>query len=233
MYLRRRAVAFLLSLGLAVQVAYSAPPVPADGGQSQPESVPALLRIRVIEGEGSIHTAGSRSSQPIVVFLADEAGRAVAGAAVSVQLPVEGPTGLFANGMRTEIVVTGADGRAVIRGIEWGRAAGPVQVRITASKGEARAGILSTLNITERAGTRPAHKPAPVAGPAPPSVEPAQPSRSKWILFAALAGGAAVAGVAAAARRGGVTPGGAPSGPGAISAPAASIGIPTITIGRP
>ncbi|MFN0103464.1 MAG: hypothetical protein ACKV2U_15405 [Bryobacteraceae bacterium] len=230
MYLRRRAAAFLLTLGLAVQVAYPVPPVPADGGQVQTDPAPAILRIRVLEGEGSIHTAGTRSNQPIVVVLTDEAGRPVAGASVSLRLPDEAPTGLFANGMRTEIALTGPDGRAVIRGIQWARAAGPVQLLITASKGEARAGILSTQYITDPSGSPSRRNPDPANGPsrAPANIEP--PSRSKWIVLAALIGGAAAGGVAAAARRGTST---SAAPPAAVTQPAVTIGNPTITVGRP
>lgn len=232
MHYRRRAVASLLSLGLALQVAYPAPPVPADGGQVQTDPAPAILRIRVLEGEGSIHTAGTRSSQPIVIFLTDEAGRPVEGASVSLRLPDEAPTGLFANGMRTEIAVTGPDGRVAIRGIQWARAAGPVQLRITANKGEARSGILSTQYVTEPAGSsQPRRGPDPAAGPPRPSINKEQPSRSKWILLAALIGGAAAGGVAAAARGGSTAPGAPPLA--ALSLPTATIGNPTITIGRP
>ncbi|MCC6537815.1 MAG: hypothetical protein IT162_09715 [Bryobacterales bacterium] len=235
MQYRRRAVAFLLSLGLTVQVAYSVPPVPADGGQVQTESAPAILRIRVVEGEGSIHTAGSRSNQPIVVVLSDEAGRLVEGASVSVRLPDEAPTGLFANGMRTDIALTGPDGRVVIRGIQWSRAAGPVQLRITASKGEARAGILSTQYITEPSGAQASRRgPDPATGPPRPPARIEQPSRSKWILLAALIGGAAAGGVAAAARGGSTAPGAPPAvTPPAVVQPSATIGSPTITVGRP
>ncbi|MBL8240338.1 MAG: hypothetical protein JNM66_23155 [Bryobacterales bacterium] len=229
MQFRRRAGAFVLSLGLTVQVAYTVPPVPADGGQVQSESTPAILRIRVAEGEGSIHTAGARSSQPIVIVLTDEAGRPVEGASVSVRLPDEAPTGLFANGMRTDIALTGPDGRVVIRGIQWSRAAGPVQLRITASKGEARAGILSTQYITEPAGTQSSRRgPDPAAGSPRPPARIEQPSRSKWILLAALIGGAAAGGVAAAARGGASAPGAPP----AVAQPT-TIGNPTITVGRP
>jgi len=224
MHSRRRAVAFLLSLGLAVQVAYPAPPVPADGGQVQTVTAPAILRIRVLEGEGSIHTAGTRSNQPIIVLLSDEAGRPVEGASVSVRLPDEAPTGVFANGMRTEIALTRADGRVAIRGIQWARAAGPVQLRITANKGEARAGILSTQYITEPAGGRS----APAGERPPASIE--QPPRSKWILLAALIGGAAAGGIAAAARGGRATPSAPPV---AVTQSTITIGNPAITVGRP
>lgn len=227
MHSRRRAVAFALTMGLLAQAAYPAPPVPADGGQ---DSEPAILRIRVLEGEGSIHTAGTRSSQPIVIALTDEAGRPVAGASVSVRLPEDGPTGMFANGMRTEIAVTGADGRVALRGIQWARTAGPVQLRITASKGEARAGILSTQYVTEPSGGAAARKQADPAK-APVRVEPT--SRSKWILLAALIGGAAAGGVAAAARGGSTAGGASPSAPPAVTQPTVSIGNPTVTVGRP
>lgn len=235
MHFRRRAVAFLLSLGVTAQVAYPAPPVPADGGQVQSELAPAILRIRVLEGEGSIHTAGTRSNQAIVISLTDEAGRPVEAASVNVRLPDDGPTGAFANGMRTDIALTGPDGRVVIRGIQWARLAGPVQLRITASKGEARAGILSTQYVTEpsgasqrRANPDTAKEPARV----PARIEP--PSRSKWILLAALIGGAAAGGVAAAARGGRTAPGAPPTvTPPAVTTPTASIGAPTISIGKP
>ncbi len=236
MQFRRRAVAFLLSVGIAAQVAYPAPPVPADGGPAQTDSAPAILRIRVLEGEGSIHTAGARASQPIVISIADEAGRPVEGASVSVRLPDEGPTGVFANGMRTDIAVTGPDGRVAIRGVQWARVAGPVQLRITASKGEARAGILSTQYVTEPAGGAGRRSnPDPVKATTRPPARVEPPSRSKWILLAALIGGAAAGGVAAAARGGRTSPGAPPTvvAPPAVVIPTATIGAPTITVGKP
>ncbi len=235
MFVRRRAAAFLLSVGLAVPVAYPAPPVAADGGPAQSDSAPAILRIRVLEGEGSIHTAGTRSTQPIVVFLTDETGRPVEGASVSVRLPEDGPSGLFPNGMKTEIAVTGPDGRVTIRGIQWGRAAGPVQLRVTANKGEARAGLLSTQYVTEPAGAAPRRsapegaKPVPARAPA--RIEP--PSRSKWFVLAALIGGAAAGGVAAMSRGGAGTAGGGAAPPAGVTQPTVSIGNPSITVGRP
>lgn len=230
---RPRAVAFLLSLGLTVQVAWSVPPVPADGRQEQPSSSPAILRIRVLEGEGAIHTAGTRSTQPITVFLTDEAGSPVGGASVSLRLPDEGPTGVFANGMRSEIGVTGSDGRVSIRGIQWADAAGPVQLRITANKGDARAGILSTQYVTAPASGQSRRAGAPSGALTRPRVQSAPSSRSKWILIAALIGGAAAGGVAAAVGGGGGTSAAGPAAPPAVTQPTVSIGIPTVTVGKP
>lgn len=235
MYPRRRAAAILLMIGFVAQAAYPSSPVSTDGEQEQTESAPAILRMRVLEGEGAIHTAGTRSNQPMVVVVTDETGRPVEGASVSMRLPDEAPTGLFPNGMRTEIAVTGPDGRVAIRGIQWARVAGPAQVRITANKGEARAGILSTQYITEPAGAqarRAGAESAKAPARAPARLE--APSRSKWILVAALIGGAAAGGVAAAARGGSTAPGTpVAAAPPAVTQPATTIGVPMITIGRP
>lgn len=224
MHLRRRAVAFLLSLGLTVQAAQSPPPVPADGQQQQTPSAPSLLRIRVVEGDGAIHTAGARSSQPIVIFVADESGRPVPGASVSLRLPDDGPSGVFTSGMRTEVALTGPDGRVALHGIQWARATGAVQLRIAASKGEARAGIVSTQFVTDRSSR--AASPTAPAGAPPPRAD--SPSRSKWVFLAALIGGAAAGGVAAAVRSGS-----SPAAPPAVSQPSVSIGNPSISIGQP
>jgi len=234
MHYRRSAGAVLLSLGLGLHVAYSAPPVSAGGGQAQNDSAPAILRISVREGEGLIHTAGTRSNQAIVILVADETGRPVEGASVSIRLPEEGPTGLFATGMRTEIAVTGPDGRVSIRGIQWARVAGPTQLQITANKGEARAGAHSTQYIAEPSGGQARRGADPASSPARAPARIESPSRSKWILVAALIGGAAAGGVAAAANRGSSAPGAPPSSaPPAITAPTVSIGGPIISVGKP
>jgi hypothetical protein len=189
---------------------------------------PALLQIRVIEGEGAVHTVGAKASQPLVVRITDESGRPVPGASVSFRLPDEGPSGTFMTGLRTEVAPAGPDGKVAIRGIEWNRISGPVQIRITANKGEARSGTVSSQYLTE---------PAAVAKR---TQEPTQtvlpqikigPSKSKWTVLAVLIGGAAAGGVAAAANRGSRAPGAPP--PAAVTQPSVSIGPPSIAIGKP
>jgi hypothetical protein len=217
-YPRRRAVAGVLTACLAAHTALF--------GQD-----PALLQIRVIEGEGAVHTISTRASQPLVVRITDESGRPVPGASVSFRLPEEGPSGLFATGLRTELAVSGPDGRVAVRGIEWNRAVGPLQIRITASKGAARSGTVSAQYLTEPAAA------------AKRTQEPVQtvlpqikigPARRKWAVLAALIGGAAAGGVAAAANRGTRAPAapGAPP-PAAATLPSVSIGPPSIAIGKP
>jgi len=179
----------------------------------------AILHIQVTEGEGAVHAPGSRAARPLSVVVTDEMGRPVAAAAVSFHLPEEGPSGLFANGLRTEVVTADERGRASAPGLRWNRAAGRLQIRVIASKEQARAGIVSFQYITgtENAGERGAPAPA------------VSRSRAWWIAVAALAGGGAVAGGVLAARGGTArTPTGA-----ALVTPTVSIGVPAVTIGKP
>jgi hypothetical protein len=175
------------------------------------------VRIQVLEGEGAVNGAGARSTRPIVAQLTDETGRPLEGVAVSFRLPEEGPGGQFETGMKTEVVITTADGRAAVHGIRWNRIAGPFQIRITAVKGESRAGAVCSQYISD----------TPVKSAAIGNGS----GKTKWIaIIAAAAGGAAAAGV--------LTAKGATShAPGAVAAPpsvvSTSIGMPTLTVTRP
>jgi hypothetical protein len=109
----------------------------------------AILHIRVVEGEDVVHAPGSRSIRPLVVAVTDETGQPVDHAAVSFHLPEEGPGGVFLNGLRTEVELTDSGGRASIRGLQWNRTPGRVQIRVVASREQARAGIVSLQAIGE------------------------------------------------------------------------------------
>lgn len=173
-----------------------------------------------------MHAPGSRSPRPLTVEVTDEMGRPVPGAAVSFHLPEEGPSGQFANGLRTEVVTANERGRASARGLRWNSVAGRFQIRIFASKEQARAGVFSFQYITGRESA------AVAAGAAPPRSGPAPKASSHrpwWIAAMALAGGGAAAGMLAA-RRGTVS---APVTAAAVSVPAATIGSPSISVGKP
>ena len=102
----------------------------------------AILRISVVSGEGVVHAAGSHAANPLTVEVADEAGRPVAGARVSFQTPAEGSGGTFSSGLRTDLTVTDASGRATVRGLSLNRIPGAFVIRITAAKEQARAGVV-------------------------------------------------------------------------------------------
>jgi hypothetical protein len=177
----------------------------------------AILQIRVIEGEGAVHLPASRSARPITVEITEETGKPVAGAAVSFHLPEDGPGGTFVNGLRTEVVITDSSGHASLHGLLANRIAGRFQIRILASKEQARAGTVSFQYVAE-----------PRGGAAVRSTATA--GRRKWMAVAAAVAGGAVAGIVA--TRGGAS---SPAAvvPSAPAPPVLSIGTPAITVGKP
>lgn len=171
-----------------------------------------LLQIEVIAGEGAVHQAGSRSSSGLAVRVTDELGAPVAGALVSFRMPEDGPGGAFTSGLGTEIVTTGADGRAVAPRVVWNDLEGAVEIRITAAKEGLRAGAIVTQQL---------------AGHAPVAARQRFGTSHKWLYIAGAAAGAAALGFAVG--RGSSTNGGAPGTPDK----SIDIGAPTITIGNP
>jgi len=209
----------LLSLGLVCSVAAQHTVWPQQGVLIEP----AILQIRVIEGEGAVHAAGSRASRGLIVEVTDETGKPVGGAAVNFRLPEEGPGGVFANGMKTEVVITSPDGRAALWGMQWNRLEGPFQIRITAAKGRARAGTVVSQYLSQAAAARESG-----ASYIRPAETPARP-RSKWLWIGlALAGTAAGSGLAAGLLKGSTTTQAA-----APATPVLGVGAPTITVGKP
>lgn len=191
---------------------------------AQAQNNPAVLQIRVVQGEGAVYAAGSRATRGIVVQVTDEMGKPVEGAAITFRLPDSGATGTFSSGGKTENANTGSDGRAEVWGMEWGRAAGAFEMRITAAKGSARGGTVCPLYISD----------APVLTGSTDKNSTQEPKASggskkkMWILIgAAAAAGVAVIGVAG---KGGSDNGSAPppSGPNPPQ-----VGSPSITISRP
>jgi hypothetical protein len=183
-------------------------------GLNQPADNPALLQIRVIEGEGVAYPLGGRATRGVTVQVTDETGKPIEGASVSFRLPEEGPSGTFASGSRTELATTRADGKASAWGMQWNRTEGSFEIRITAVKGQARAGTVCPVYLSK----------APVETD---SGSPMKFSRShKWLYITlAVAGGAGVA-VALAAFGGKAS---VPTGP---TVTPTTIGTPTIVIGH-
>jgi len=175
---------------------------------------PALLAIRLTEGDGAVYAKGSRATRGLAVLITDETGRPVEGATVSFSLPGEGPSGVFSSGARTEIATTHADGRAAVWGMQWNRTPGPFEIRITAVKGQARAGTVSSQFLSDAAEVKDAAAPKTHGG-------------HKLLWISVIIAGAAVAGVA-----------GVVAGKGTEAAAAGSavtplqIGAPTISLGH-
>ncbi|HEV2686975.1 MAG TPA: hypothetical protein VGV35_00435 [Bryobacteraceae bacterium] len=175
-----------------------------------------IVQLKVLEGEGSVYRTGTRATRGLTVLVTDENGKPLENAAVSFRMPDEGPSGVFGSGLRTEIVTTGPDGRATVWGMQWNKTAGTVEIRITAVKDQARAGIVSTQYLSDSIAPK---------GGGDGVFTASHKGRGKWILTAVAAGGAA-AGLAFARGKG--------AAPVAAASPAAiQIGNPSITIGHP
>ncbi len=182
---------------------------------------PLILQIRVVEGEGAVYPAGSRAIKGITVEVTDEAGQPVPSTAVSFRLPEDGPTGTFQNGTRTEIATTAASGRATVWGMKWNRLTGAMIVRVTAAKGETRAGAVVQQNLVEPSS------PAALAASGKQDMVGYKVHRNRrWIWVSAIAAAAAGGGLAFGARAG--------QGSTNAAAPAVNvtIGSPSIVVGR-
>ncbi|MBC8164945.1 MAG: hypothetical protein H7Y20_03610 [Bryobacteraceae bacterium] len=157
----------------------------------------------------------------MTVEITDETGKPVDNAAVSFRLPEEGPGGTFVRGLRTEIVITTPDGRASVRELITGRTPGPFQIRVTAVKDAVRAGTVVDQYVSESAVKR---------SPQAKTMVASKGSSHKWVLWVAIAGGAAAAGLIA-----GMSKKSTPGAPAVVAPPATppTLGTPGITIGRP
>jgi hypothetical protein len=183
-----------------------------------PSNASVIVQLKVVEGDGAVYRTGARAAHGLTVLVTDESGKPVEHAAVSFRLPEGGSGGVFSSGLRTEVVTTGPDGRATVGGMQWNKTSGPVQIRITAIKDQARAGIISTQYLSDDAVALKAGGEGSFTAP--------HKGRTKWILIGlvAVAGGAAAGFVLAHSR----------SSPAAPTAPAGiSIGAPSIIVGHP
>lgn len=179
-----------------------------------PVHAAVIVQLRVVEGEGSVYGVGSRATRGLTVQVTDETGKPVEGAAVSFRLPDEGPSGVFSSGLRTEVVTTKADGRATVWGMQWNKTPGPFEIRVTAVKDQARAGIVSAQYLSDAASAKSSSG----------TFQPSHHFHGKWLLISAVAAGAG-AGLAFSRSQGSK----------ATVAPVVptQIGNPTITIGHP
>jgi hypothetical protein len=186
---------------------------------------PASLQIRIEEGDGLTYPLGSRATRGVTIVVTDDAGNPVEGASVTFGLPETGPSGVFSSGSKTELLTTHADGRASVWGMRWDRQAGSFSIRVTASKGAARAGTVVSQHLAEA--------PGPTASVGSPS--------HRWLWIALAAAGAAGVGVAVALK-GGSSSGSCsstvvlPQNPCPSSSDSLGvtvIGTPTINLGHP
>jgi hypothetical protein len=178
--------------------------------QTGAPGAPAVLTIRVVQDNGPVHAIGSRAASVLTVEVTDDAGGPVENAAVSFRLPASGPGGVCSNGLTTDVVITKRDGRASLSGVRFNKTPGPFEIRVTAAKGQVRAGTVIARELSTSQGVRNAYQAAYYA----------PRKRVKVILLVAGAAAGAVAAGLAVRKR-------------SSSAGSLSVEMPTITIGAP
>lgn len=181
-----------------------------------------VLQIRVVEGEGVTHALGARAAKFFVVKITDDLGEPVTGALVSFRLPEEGPGGLFANGLRTEVVTTGPEGIASAPPVRWNRLPGAFELRVVAAKAESRAGTVAPLYLSPEGRSAESSS----VGRAVIAVPVQTGMRKRWLVLGLVAATAAGVGFSTGwVKR---APQEAAKGP-----EPPRIGPPVISIGRP
>ena len=181
---------------------------------AQTNGAPVTLQIQVLEGDGTTYPTGSRATRGVTVLISDETGKPVTGATVNFTLPEGGPGGSFAGGGRSQMIMTQGDGKAGVWGMQWNRTPGPFEIRVTAAKGQARAGTVINSLLSAAAAPQKAARAVR---------SPSLGSGHKWLWIGVALGGAAAAGAVGFAAR--------PAN--AASSPAVTIGTPTVTLGHP
>jgi hypothetical protein len=142
-----------------------------------------IVQIKVLDGEGAVYPTGSRAARGLTVIVTDDSGKPVDGATVSFRLPDDGPTGTFSSGLRSEVITTKADGRAAVWGMQWNKAAGPFEIRVTAVKDQARAGIVCTQYLS--------NTPAPALKAGGEGQFTASHHTNKWLIIGIIVAGTA------------------------------------------
>ena len=160
----------------------------------------SALRIVVVEGDGAINNVRAHTAHDPVVEVRNENDALVSGASVIFQTPATGASAEFADGMRSFITQTDAEGRAAAQGLRPNSVTGPYQIRVTASwESQTASAVIGQVNAA-----------------------PAEAKSSKKIWIIGLAAGAA-AGGAFAASHGGKSSSGASTSAAQPTAPAGTI----------
>ena len=169
------------------------------------------LKIVVIQGEGATNNVRSRTATAPVVEIRDTNDKPVAGAEVTFQLPVSGAGGYFNGWLRNQTVRSDASGRAASSGLTPNDEQGRFNIKVTAVEGSRN----GTIVIAQ----------SNVSGPG--SSASSNGKRSNWWKYAAVIGGAAIAGGIVAGTRG-------DDSPAAVSGPRVVTVTPgVITVGGP
>ncbi len=170
-----------------------------------------LLKIAIVQGEGSLNNIRKKMAQSPAVEVKDEAGKPVEGAKVVFALPFDGASGKFGDGNRTFTTKTDAQGRALAAPFAPNEVEGRLNISVSAETPDRKASIVIPQSNTLAGGL------GASAGRSFP----------RWLIGLGVSGGATAA--LLVARRGG---GGSSTSP-VIPAGPTSITVGSISVGGP
>lgn len=171
-----------------------------------------VLKVSVVQGDGAFNDIKKKVAHEAVVEVRDESDHVVPNARVVFTAPSTGPGGSFADGEKTYIATTDAQGRATARGFTPNSTEGRFEIRVTASAGgRTGSGVVAQSNT--------------LAGGM--GFEPGGGSHKKTYILLGMLGGAA-AGIILGVTHGGGTP-------TAVVVPPVptTVSIGSITVGGP
>ncbi len=178
-------------------------------------SVPAsaqqgLIKITILQGEGSLNNIRKKMAQSPAVEVKDESGRAVEGATVVFSLPFAGASGKFTSGDRTFTTKTDAQGKAMAGPFTPNEIEGRLNINVTATAGEKKASIVIPQSNTLAGGMG----------------NDGGRSFPRWLIGLGVTGGATTALLIARRGGGSSTPAPVPPSPTTIT-------IGSVTVGGP
>lgn len=141
----------VMAAGPAARAQTAEPRPPA----SRPAGLLPTLQVIVLAGDGEVNDIEKKIMAPLVVQVLDLQSRPVEGADVTFRFPLGGATAAFADGQLSRTFRTNADGQTAATGWTANNQAGPVNVRVTAVRGnETGEAVVTMLNGTGGARSR-------------------------------------------------------------------------------
>jgi hypothetical protein len=180
--------------------------------------------VTVLVGEGVIHDIRQPTPTEVVVEVKNDNERPVEGAVVVFQLPSEGASGTFVEGLLST-AITDQQGKVTVPGLRPNGVAGRWQIKVTVSHQGVTVSV--TIHQINQEPCKPGFRLSKTTG-----VCEKGGGSGKWIALVAVGGGAAAGGVLAATRGG---KGGTTTGPGPTTPPrpVTTVTVGTITVGSP
>jgi hypothetical protein len=106
--------------------------------------------IQILDGEGALNDIRGRTAREPIVQIEDENHKPIAGALVLFSTPSNGPSAVFANGLTSLKVTTGADGRATAAGLKPNALKGSFQIQVSAEFGTlSSVAVINQTNVNQ------------------------------------------------------------------------------------